>query len=283
MSRPTRGAALAVTLSLAACSGGTKYIGSNATDTEEPGASTHCAAPSAPPAELALDPFYTKYTDARGIPVVSSGNVSDLALERACDIATHVLGKRDDVHALLVASGLRVAVIAEDEVMSDIPEYRDIYATSPGFDWDRLARGTGPAPSESAEPVASAGEENLLCDSPDLFLGEVLLVFSLAHALRSFGILELDPNWDARLRSAYSAAMDAGLWQGTHASSSAAQYWAEGVQDWFNANRESDGVHNEVNTRAELEAYDPALAALIAEYLPDDPWTPPCRAVPNQR
>lgn len=38
------------------------------------------------------------------------------------------------------------------------------------------------------------------------------------------------------------------------------------MQSWFNANLEANppnGIHNAVNTRAELVAYDPELARLI--------------------
>ncbi len=42
---------------------------------------------------------------------------------------------------------------------------------------------------------------------------------------------------------------------------------------WFNANLESDppnGLHNSVNTRAELATYDPALHGLISRIFPTD-------------
>lgn len=273
--RPGRLARLAATLFFTlACSSGTRYIGSH-------DAATECTGPTEPPAELELDPFYERYLDARGIPVVSSGSVSDTALERACAITLHVLGERADIHARLIENGLRVVVIDEDEVMTDIPEYEDLYETSPDFDWDNAGRGTGPSPDGQ---IASVAEENLLCSDDDLFAGESILVFSLGHALRSRGILETDPDFDPRLEAAYDAAMAAGLWTDTHAASTYPQYWAEGVQDWFDANRESlpqpDGIHNAINTRVELEAYDSELAAIIAGYVPDDDWQPPCLVRP---
>ena len=266
-------------LSTCACDGGTRYIGSNATSGV---ASGECTAPVPPPAALGLDPFYARYVDARGIPVVSSASVPDSALERACDIAIHVLEKRADVHARLVENGLRVVVIARSEVMTDIPEYRDIYSAAPELDWDNVARSVGPFNDVT---LASAAEENLLCLSDDLFAGEVMLIHSLAHALRRLGILDLEPEWDARVRAAYDAAMDAGLWADTFAATKFEQYWAEGVQGFYDGNREvaspdPDRLHNEINTRVELKAYDPALASIIAEYVPDDAWRPPCAAPP---
>ena len=50
-----------------------------------------------------------------------------------------------------------------------------------------------------------------------------------------------------------------------------AEYFAEGVQDWFNVNAEMDhpdGKHNYVNTREELKERDPGLYDLLAEYFP---------------
>ena len=129
------------------------------------------------------------------------------------------------------------------------------------------------------------GGQVLLCLSDDLFAGEVMLIHSLAHALRRLGILDLEPEWDGRVRAAYDAAMDAGLWADTYAATRFEQYWAEGVQGFYDGNREiaspdPDRLHTEINTRVELRAYDPELAAIIAEYVLDDAWRPPCAARP---
>jgi hypothetical protein len=129
--------------------------------------------------------------------------------------------------------------------------------------------------------VSSVGEENVLCLADDLYAGESITIHSLAHGVRTHGIAAVDPDWDVRLRAAYDSAMSTGLWAETYAATEASQYWAEGAQSWFYANLEAtppDGLHNDVNTRAELRAYDPELAALIAEYLPDDGWRPACLA-----
>ena len=47
-----------------------------------------------------------------------------------------------------------------------------------------------------------------------------------------------------------------------------AEYWAEGVQSWFDANLQAvptNGVHNAVNTQDELKSYDAGLASLIEQ------------------
>ena len=49
-----------------------------------------------PPAELELDPFYKKYVNAQGIPVVGSEKVPDAALLMARDIVQFMLSDRPD-------------------------------------------------------------------------------------------------------------------------------------------------------------------------------------------
>ena len=63
--------------------------------------------------------------------------------------------------------------------------------------------------------------------------------------------------------------MKAGLWKGKYAATNHHEYFAEGVQSWFDNNRENDHDHNHVNTRAELIEYDPGLAAMCREVFGD--------------
>jgi hypothetical protein len=63
----------------------------------------------------------------------------------------------------------------------------------------------------------------------------------------------------------YEQAMEKGLWRGKYASVNHHEYFAEGVQSWFDNNRENDHDHNHVNSRSELIDYDPALATLCRE------------------
>lgn len=82
----------------------------------------------------------------------------------------------------------------------------------------------------------------------------------------------LDPGFDEQVREAHRAALAAGLWEGTYAATNHHEYWAEGVQSWFDTNRQPDHDHNHVDTRAELRAYDPALAALCERVFGDGDW-----------
>jgi alpha-glucosidase len=70
------------------------------------------------------------------------------------------------------------------------------------------------------------------------------------------------------------AAIKNGRWVNTYAETNIWEYWAEGVQSWFNVNAEvdndgGDGKHNKVNTREELKVYDPGLYQILSEYFPE--------------
>jgi hypothetical protein len=259
--------ALAAALALAACDAGeTKIIGSQA-------AYAMCTvAPVAPPA--GVDAFYEKYYDVNGIPVMSSAAVSDTALASACTIVAHMLSLRADVRETMIGQQMRVAVIGDGEVTTHVPEYRNLYQMFPGVDWDSV-RGVG---ATLLIPVASAGEENLACLANDRFAGENVLVQTFATSVL-LGVEAADSTFDARLDAAYRAAVDADKWRDTYAQTNAIEYFAVGTQVWFDARlgvSPPDGNRNDINTRAELRSYDPTLAALIGEVMPDDAWRPKC-------
>ena len=232
--------------------------------------------PTAPPAGTPA--FYQKYLDGYGIPVQASAAVSDTALASACLIAVNLVRARADVREEMIRERQRVAVLGVDEVTTDIPEYANLYSMFPG-DWDAL-RGVG---ATIAIPVASAGEENLLCLTNDPYAGEQVLVQTFATAV----LLALErvdgSTFGSRVTAAYEAARSAGLWQNTYAMENRIEYYAVGVQVWFDARPNvspPDGNNNEINTRAELIQYDPLLAGLVAESMPDDDWRPTCPATP---
>jgi len=57
-----------------------------------------------------------------------------------------------------------------------------------------------------------------------------------------------------------------------YAGKNRSEYWAEGVQSWYDTNRTMDHDHNHIHTRAQLKEYDPGLAALCKDVLGDSPW-----------
>ena len=57
-----------------------------------------------------------------------------------------------------------------------------------------------------------------------------------------------------------------------YAHKNRSEYWAEGVQCWYDTNRTMDHDHNHIHTREQLKTYDPALAELCEEVLGDPEW-----------
>lgn len=223
---------------------------------EEPGSELTV---TAPPEELQLDPFYKKYLSAHGYPIISSKNVDDYALKEAGFLANLMLAKRPDVRKAMIDSGSMLIIMSEDEFTTDVPHHAHL---KPKDFWDARARGLG---GSQTDPVCSCGEENLLCFEGDPYSTENILIHEFAHNIHLRGLVNIDDTFDQRLKQAYDLALHEGLWKTKYASTNHHEYWAEGVQSWFDNNREDDHDHNHVNTRAELKDYDPRLAALCEE------------------
>jgi hypothetical protein len=234
--------------------------------------------PSAPPKNvverLDLKPFYKKHISAGGFPIVSSESVSDAALLEAALLIDRMLNGREDIRQALIESKTRFSVMAPNEFTTEIPEHSDL---TPKNYWDRRARGLGATP---ARPAVSCGEENLLGLRGDPYWQENILVHEFAHAIHDMGLKRIDEKFDGRLKAIYDQAMNEGLWKAKYSSNNHHEYWAEGVQSYFETNRPPDHDHNHVDTRQELKDYDPRLFALIDEVFRGNPWQ---YKRPNQR
>jgi hypothetical protein len=223
--------------------------------------------PASVVAALQLAPFYQKYVDANGVAVLGSARASNYSLREAAYLTGHLLAGRDNLKAAIVAARVRVAVIARAEHTTDIPEYADL---TPAKYWNRRTRGMQATPDR---PVLSAGEENLLGFRGDPYHGECCLIHELAHAVHEIALPVVDRSFDSRLRSCYDRSLGQGRWKGYYAARDPAEYWAEGVQSYFDANGNPGGPqHPPIATREALIAYDPLLAALIASVFPDRSW-----------
>ena len=227
-----------------------------------------------PVAKDGLPSFYSQRASANGLPVVASPNVNPYAVKEAVFLVNLMLANRPDVLSAMIKSGARLCILSHDEFTTDLPEFAHLAREkSPGGDgttakdyWDARARGTG---GSEADPYCSCGEENLLGYPGDPYSTESILIHEFAHSIHLRGLSNVDPTFDSRLRSAYDSAMRAGLWKGKYASVNHHEYFAEGVQSWFDNNRSDDHDHNHVDTRVELVEYDPGLAAMCREVFGD--------------
>lgn len=214
--------------------------------------------------EWEVDPFYQKYADANGIPILSSSAPPDDTLTLACRLVLEMVSMRDDVRLALIDNHTFFAMLGVDELTNDIPEYSYMPDSI-----NERARGLGGNPGLCAE-------ESILCGPTDRWRGESICVHEFAHTISIYGLYDADPTFEDRLEEAYQNARAAGLFENTYAMENAQEYWGEGVQDWYYTNLESEppnGVHGPIDTREELLEYDPALYDLISEWLsPDVSW-----------
>jgi len=227
-----------------------------------------------PPDPDGIPAFYTQRITAGGYPIVASEKVNPYALKEAAYLVDLMLARRPDVREAMIKSGARLSILAWNEFTCDQPEWewlaKEPVAGFPGVsprDYrDARARGMG---GSLTDPYCSCAEENLLAYAGDPYSTENILIHEFAHNMHLRGLVNVDPTFDTRLKATYDAAMKAGLWKGKYPSVNHHEYFAEGVQSWFDNNRENDHDHNHVNTRAELIAYDPGLAALCREVFGD--------------
>lgn len=236
---------------------------------------------SAPPSDLGLDPFYKKYADAFGIPIVSSENVADAALLMARDIVNYMLLKRTDARDVMLSKHSRVLVMAQSEGEMDLPERKgwtvpkkDDPRLTPGerarYDlpggmgsmtpqqyWNNRARGMG-------GNVTSCAEENLLGIPRTRYFGEHILVHEFSHNLMS-ALRQADPALIKEVQAAYDEAKARNLYEGQYAINTIAEYWAEGTQWWFWSNIEfyDKTTKQRVQTPDEFKAYDPKLYGIL--------------------
>lgn len=223
---------------------------------------------TAPPARLNLDPFYEKYMNVNGIHVVSSWRVPDSCFHAVYVTVEALTGMLpDEVLASMTSRDTRIGIMARYEGTTDIPEHAFL-ANDTSMNWDVRARGLG---GSLEMPLNTCAEENILAYQIDKYHAEDILIHEFAHTIHEVGISPTDPGFNDRLRESLDAAVENGRWVNTYASTNIWEYWAEGVQSWFNINAEvdtdkGDGKHNRVNTRKELKIYDPGLYKIISAY-----------------
>jgi hypothetical protein len=191
--------------------------------------------------------FYKKHVDLEGLSIAASADVADEALLRTHHIVTHMLAGRPDVLDAMRKYGTRLIIIGQDQVYTDMPEYRN--HPNPKYQNERV-RGTG------GLGVTSFGEENLLNLPLDRYDDESIAVHEFCHTIDA-ALRAIDPGWNKRLADTFKAATGKGLWKYAYAGSNQAEYWAEICQSYFDCNRINNWNHHSAGTREQLKQYDP--------------------------
>ncbi len=235
-----------------------------------------------PPEKFKVNPYYTKFTYAREFTVLGSQHASDEALLRANDIIRKMFAYRHDILKALINDGARLVVLGRSEKLSDLPEFKDSRKQA-GFDEVRYLDYT---PSLKLMVVP---EENVLGLPGDPFAGKCMVISVFARGLyQVVGLRPVDPDFDKRrgkqqyelrvkrldvefdhrLQKLHDEATGKGLWKGTPAARSRVEYWAAGVEAYFDAAGSGyppTGADRPITTREALKAYDPGLFTLVDE------------------
>jgi hypothetical protein len=236
----------------------------------------------APPAKSKFDPYYTKLVLAREFPVLGSKQASDEGLLKANDTIRKMFAYRHDILKAMIADGARLVVLGRNERLSDLPELRNAKGKA-GSD---LARHLDYTPELKLMVVP---EENVLGLAKEPFAGECVVVGAFARGLYrvtatrpadpdfekrrdkqqyELRVKRLDVEFDDRLKKLFDAATEKKLWKGTAAARDRVEYWAAGVEAYFDAAGTGvapNGADRPITTREALKAYDPDLYALVDE------------------
>ncbi|MEE8485392.1 MAG: hypothetical protein V3S38_02395 [Acidimicrobiia bacterium] len=223
---------------------------------------------------------YSQGCTILGLEVLAAEEISPEAIRELAARAYQMLVNRPEYAEAIVGYPIGLRVIGADQRIMDLPEFDDIYFHHPGTDWRRLGRAF---PGSEIIPFAAGGEENLLCSEDDRFAGEDNFLRAFAITIRRFAMDVVDTPTSQAIEQAYAVAIAEGKWKNTLAEINSDQYWAEGVQSFFDANLEDTteerspiSSHNHVNTREELRTYDRALYEIAVSVFGDTEWHPSC-------
>ena len=202
--------------------------------------------------------FYRMTCEQTGITIAAAESVAP-APSRPPPIGWTHSSQLDPISPRRSPSSIeQVSIIGRDQRITTLPEFEDLYSIHPGTDWNRLGRSF---PGTEEIPVAAGAEENLLCLESDRYEGEDMFVREFGWTIRRFGIATVDPDLNRSIEDAYIRAIAADLWRNTVAEVNSDQYWAEGVQSFFDVNNEEkdekDQIHNQIDTRDELRSVRP--------------------------
>ncbi|MGI6755727.1 MAG: hypothetical protein ACOX4F_06950 [Atopobiaceae bacterium] len=229
--------------------------------------------------QLAYNPHYTSFLRSKsGILIKGSKVIQPYSLNIAASIVDIMLEKRPEIAQKLIERGCEIAVYGLLYDAYDVPEHRMGYwvATRPvaGFGGD------------DEVPTTSISEANLIRLRSGRYATayphEMVLVHEFGHAVHLVGINFLDDQTLAQqVRDTYKHALDTGLWHDSYAISNYEEYFATLSTIWFDVMQEGvdgkwDGIRGPVNTRDELEEYDPQGYELMAAVYPEKrlprPW-----------
>lgn len=224
------------------------------------------------PNEVGLHPYYKKYLNCSGIPIIGSDAVPDEAMYLAEETLNFMLNGLSSEKTKLISDGNYIALYPEGSNITELPDPFVATASNAGaYTW------AGPG---SGQLRALASDVSSLLCNPNTGFGHTL-VHEIAHMIHIGAILRLDSSFQAELENSYSNAMSSGKWNNTYARTNTQEYLAEAVTIWYGVNwigpEGGNGSRNDIGTRAQLQSYDGAIYNLINSKYNNLTNVPGCR------
>jgi hypothetical protein len=226
-----------------------------------------------------IDSWYKKFTWAREFTVVGRG-ASDAALLQANETIRRMFAYRHDILKALIVDGVKLVVLAPNENIAELPEYKKLADKSKVDHTLRILT------YNEEMKLLVVSQENVLGNPRGMYVGDNQVIRVCADALyRVAGrrpvvanyrgdqqyelrVKRLDCNFDSALTALYDKAKAAAKWKGCSAIADQSAYWAAGVLAYFDATGQEPpplDAPRAINTREALLAYDAELYALVNE------------------
>ena len=223
-----------------------------------------------------VHPFYTKYTNAAGVIIVSSKQVPDEALLSAHRTVLRLLSSRPDMHHAMLEHHPRISIMGLSETASDLPEFE----TGSDGQW-----GLGQMPGSPTTLVSIRG---ICYEGNDDYIANFLL-HEFVHDVHNLAMPKTNPEALAEIYAAYLAAIDKGIFtppvdeprEGITPFDAYGddEYFTHSVNAYYNLNESLPGPWMDFKvgergwrsgTREELRLKDPAIFEIIGRFFPDD-------------
>ena len=203
------------------------------------------------PPHLNADPYYQKYLNAGGVPILAPESVSDEELRRTQATFLGMVADRPDLLDVLASQNTRILLYDKEKGgLAQLPEFAD-YSDS---DFSGVFGETS-----YGGAVAAPAMTTYHCN--ETLIHEI--AHALDHAIRTQDWnANREPGFKQARNQTYLGAMKAGLWAGRYESTVSHEYWAEMVVHWLRP----DVFRTQLGL-SDLSEYDSNAASLIEHYL----------------